>query len=288
MNLELFRNKVIGIIGLGYVGKNLYEYLIKISSDYNTKILSFTKSNLSEIKNHTFDYFFNTAGNSGDFRYDIFGTIDSNLNLTKYLLENLNVAEKYVALSSTRIYGFTEEKDIFFDEDYLSVTNHKEIDFIYDGTKKILESIILNYSKKLEYQVSIARLSNLYGKLNVLNDATLIKKIIRYKIENRELFIEESKAFGKKDYIYIDDAVKGILQLALYGKNRNVYNIASGQSYSVKQISEILDLKLNIEEDNKKTTYSNISIQKAMSELNFSVQTDIEKGLRNTINFYNK
>lgn len=288
MDFKLFKNKIIGIAGLGYIGKNLYEYLKKNTVIYNTEIIIFNRENINKIKEYQFDYFFNTAGNSGDFRSDILGTIKSNISLSTFLLENVKINKKYISLSSVRIYGFSENDTVLFDEESISSDKHTNINFIYDGTKKLVESILINYSEKVNFDISIVRLSNVYGNFFKLNDSTLIKKIISYKTKSKELTINESLLNTKKDYIYIDDALEGITMTALFGKNKEVYNIASGKSFSIADIANIINFNLKTIKDNKKEVFSNISIKKAALEINFMPQTNIINGLLQTINSYNK
>ncbi len=288
MNTEIFKNKTIGIIGLGYIGKNLYEYLQKNTSELNTKIVTFDKKNFRSVIDFEFDYFFNTAGNSGDFRENIFETVESNIDLTVFLLKNIKLKNKYIALSSTRLYGFSESENVFFEEDFYSTNQHLNIDFIYDGTKKLAESILLNSAEKLNYEIVIVRLSNVYGMFDELNDSTLIKKIIRLKSENSELKIRKSVADSKKDYIYIDDAIEGIIQCAMFGENKEIFNIAYGKSFSIKEISDILKLKLAFENDNSKPVFSNISIKKSISKIQFKPKIDLKTGLLKTLNIETK
>jgi nucleoside-diphosphate-sugar epimerase len=288
MNTEIFKNKTIGIIGLGYIGKNLYEYLQKNTSEFNTKIVTFDKKNFRSVIDFEFDYFFNTAGNSGDFRENIFETVESNIDLTVFLLKNIKLKTKYIALSSTRLYGFSESENVFFEEDFYSSNQHLNIDFIYDGTKKLAESILINSAEKLNYEIVIVRLSNVYGMFDELNDSTLIKKIIRLKSENSELKIRKSVADSKKDYIYIDDAIEGIIQCAMFGENEEIFNIAFGKSFSIKEISDILKLKLAFENDNSKPVFSNISIKKSISKIQFKPKIDLKTGLLKTLNIETK
>lgn len=281
--LEYFSNKKIAVIGTGYIGSNLIQYFKSSSAKFNISVLEFNKSNIAEIKFHVFDYVFNCAGNSGDFRSDILGTIDSNIGLTLFLLKNIQVKEKYVCLSSTRIYGFSPYKNILFDESMNGSFNNQKIDYIYDGTKKLVESILLNYSSFVDFNVNIVRLSNVYGKFNKLDDATLIKKILRLKKENKNLPLGQNICDSTKDYIYIDDSIVGILKTALYGKNNEIYNIASGKSYSVREISKLIELELEVFVDNVPAKFSNIDISKTKRDIDFYPKIEMLIGLKKSI-----
>jgi nucleoside-diphosphate-sugar epimerase len=180
------------------------------------------------------------------------------------------------------VYGFSENPNKVFNEETINCYNNLNLNFIYDGSKKLAESLLFNYSKKINYKIAILRLSNVYGKFNRLDDATLIKKIIRYKKElKNNLFIKESR-HSTKDYIHIDDVVESIIKVMLNIKKTDVYNLAYGKSYSLDHISNFLDLKLDTEETIK-PIYSNLSNIKLKKDFSISFKYDFEHELKNTI-----
>jgi nucleoside-diphosphate-sugar epimerase len=270
--LEYFKNKKIGIVGLGYIGNHLVEYFNAYSEEYGYDVRTFRRDNISLVAGETFDYFFNCGGNTGDFRNKIWSTIDSNLTLTKYLLENMRVNECYVALSSTRLYGFSADRDVLFTEcsDLVNKKNHLSIDFVYDGTKMLLESILWNQRNNFDFRISICRLSNLYGRYTRkdLNDSTYLKVMIKCKADGKELFTEQN-VYNTKGYIFIDDAIQGIIHSAVYPGKSDIYNICSGESYSIKHWLNYLELKYATAADDDPPVYGRNSIEKAASEINF-------------------
>ncbi len=279
--LNKLKNKNVGILGLGYIGSNLFNYLSSKKEELNINIIPINKENINIIKSTTFDYFINCAGPGGDFRNDILGTIDSNICLLIYLLKNLKVNDNFLILSSTRIYGFSPDDKIFFNESYFQCSNHLLLDYIYDGSKKLIESIVMNYSKELNYKTTIVRLSNVFGKFDKLDENTLIKKMFKCKLNNINLEISQNRS-SKKDYIYISDAIEGILRALLSGRN-DIFNIASGVSYSIDEISKIIDIKIDYKNENKEILFSNISIKKAKDILGFNPLVNINEGFRKVL-----
>jgi len=274
--LNSFRGKTIGIVGMGYIGKQLLRYLDDYSGQYNYDINAFGRENLESIKGRTFDYFFNCAGNTGDFRTKLWSTIDSNLLLTKYLLENTNIRDCYVGLSSTRLYGFSERKDILFKEEssYIHHGDHLSNDFVYDGTKMLLESVLWNYSKNSEFKISICRLSNLYGRYTKedLNDSTYLKLLIRKSIEKAPILVGQNIS-NTKGYVFIDDAIMGMIESAASSKKSDIYNICSGESYSVEDWLKFLKLEYKTTDAGSLSLHSRNSIEKAYTELKFQPLT---------------
>lgn len=276
--LNKLNNKNVGILGLGYIGSNLLNYLSSRKEELNVNLIPIDKKNINIIESATFDYFINCAGPGGDFRNNILGTIDSNICLLIYLFKNLKVNDNFLVLSSTRIYGFSPDDKALFDESHFQCSNHLLLDYIYDGSKKLIESMAMNYSKELNYKTTVVRLSNVYGKFNKLDESTLIKKMFKCKLDNMGLETSQNRN-SKKDYIYISDAIEGILR-ALLSERNDIFNIASGVSYSVDEISKIIDIKIDYKDENKEILFSNISIKKAKDILDFNPKVNISEGLR--------
>lgn len=277
--LNKLKYKKIAILGMGYIGSNIFKYLGNIKKNISFEIIPITKKNLNLIETENFDYLINCAGNSGDFREDIIGTVDSNICLNLYLLKNLKLRERYLFLSSTRLYGFSKKKDLLFDEDYLNCPNHLSLDHIYDGSKKLVESILMNYSRKVKYKISIVRLSNIYGKFKSLDDTTLIKKMIRCAKNKRKIEINVNRK-SEKDYLYVEDAIDGIMRSLLIPTENKIFNIASGKSVSIEKIGKILSLDVKYKNEND-TLFSSISIEKAKNELGFLPTTKMSDALKN-------
>jgi len=282
IDFSQLNNSKIGILGFGYIGSNVYKYLTNLK-DCNLEIIILNKENYTLVETENFDYFINCAGNSGDFRSNILSTIESNIGLLCYLLKHLKIRKSYLALSSTRVYGFNSDKTVSFCEENFSEQNHLGSDYIYDGSKKMIESILSNYSLKVNYDIKIVRLSNVYGRFNQLDDTTLIKKIIRSRIDKNILSVNANK-LSTKDYIYIDDAIIGITRVLLHPGEFEIYNIGSGESYSLKDISEMIDLQIEFIEDKTNEYHSRISIRKAQENLGFNPQLNIRERLNKIIN----
>ena len=275
MYFSELRNKKIGVIGKGYIGSNLINYLksLKINP------ISITKENIDIIEKDFFDYIINCAGNSGDFRQKLIETVESNVSLNSYILEKAKIKYNYIYLSSSRVYGFSDNDNFIFEEDSYNCYNSLNLDYIYDGSKKLAESLLINYSDSLNYKIVILRLSNVYGNFDFLDDTTLIKKIIRYKKESLNNLSVKENRYSKKDYIHINDVVENITNILLKIKRTDVYNLSYGKSYSIDNISNFLNL--NIESDETiKPIYSNLSNSKIKKEFSIDFKYDFENGLK--------
>ena len=146
----------------------------------------------------------------------------------------------------------------------------------------MVESILANYAKNLKYNVKVVRLSNVYGKFNQLDDTTLIKKIIKNKLNNTRFSININKN-STKDYIYIDNAIEGIILTLFCPEKFEIYNIAFGESYSVNDISKMLDFQIDFDDTNMKELHSRIDITKSQTKLGFFPKINFQSGLNKII-----
>ncbi|MCK9474236.1 NAD-dependent epimerase/dehydratase family protein, partial [Sulfurimonas sp.] len=131
MNLSKLKNRKVAILGIGYIGLNILDYLKSLK----VETVAITRKNIDILKKEEFDYLINTSGNSGDFRDQLIETVESNIGLNSYILENAKIKYSYVYISSSRVYGSCDENSVVFDEDSYSCYNNLNLDYIYDGSK---------------------------------------------------------------------------------------------------------------------------------------------------------
>ncbi len=105
-------------------------------------------------------------------------------------------------IRSSRVYGFSNNDNTIFDEESINCYNNLNLDFIYDGSKKLAESLLFNYSNKVNYNIAILRLFKCLWKLNSLDDSTLIKKIMVIKEQRNSLFVKTKRILNKGLYPY--------------------------------------------------------------------------------------
>lgn len=278
MTLSHIQHKKIALLGIGYIGLNLLNFFKKS----NINVIPITRKNVGIIETEEFDYFINTSGNSGNFRDQLIQTIDSNIRINTYILEKAKIREKYIYISSSRVYGFSNNKNEIFNEESFQCSSHLDINFIYDGSKKLAESLLFNYSKNVNYPIIILRLSNVYGDFDCLDDKSLIKKITRYKKEKKtDLHVGQNR-YSTKDYIHVRDIVQIIAKVMTSAKQTDIYNVASGKSYSLDDISRIIDLNINTDETIQET-HSNISNQKLIKDFDITFNYNFEDALQNII-----
>lgn len=96
----------------------------------------------------------------------------------------------------------------------------------------------------------------------------------------------------KRDYVYVTDVANALLNLADYEGTSDVFNIATGESRSVRELvaslEKVIGSKITIETDPAKLRpverqNLNADISRARNELGWSPKVTIEEGLAETI-----
>lgn len=117
-----------------------------------------------------------------------------------------------------------------------------------------------------------------------------------YRKKDLEVYVDLSKRY--RDYIYVDDAVNYIIAGLDTRLKYQSINIATGVSHNLKEVAlnvaqimgmdkkevEIKKLKRNLENTTVEETHADIS--RAVKLLNYKPQIDLDRGLRETINWY--
>lgn len=108
----------------------------------------------------------------------------------------------------------------------------------YAQTKVICEKLCEGYHRDFGVQISILRPFNLYGVGQ--KGRLLIPEIISQLKEGKEE-IRLKDGSPKRDYINVVDLAKAIYCCATIDEDFGVYNVCSGSSFSVKEVTEIIN-----------------------------------------------
>ncbi|WBW99716.1 NAD-dependent epimerase/dehydratase family protein [Oceanirhabdus sp. W0125-5] len=188
--------------------------------------------------------------------------------------------KKFIYISSTSVFDGNPEG---------VVTEYTEPIAINNRNKAILmgEEICKNYHKEANFTISIARVSEIYGKYKdeVLED-NICTRLCKDAIKGRKVTIHENK---QHNLIYVDDVVDGIYRITKKNSDgNNVYHIVSqgASNYSEEQLVQVLEeithkkIKIDIKEPSD--NYSNHNYEAQNSEkLGFNEKYDVKKGLKN-------
>ena len=157
----------------------------------------------------------------------------------------------------------------------------------YGADKLSMENYFKAFSNAYDLNTISLRFFNVYGVGQSNSYAGVITKFIE-KIESDKPLLIFGDGKNTRDYVYIDDLIQGIQKSLkkIKGKRGDVYNIASGHSYSVNDLSKILlsiykkKLKIIYKPFRKgDLRYSSTSISMAKKELDYVPKFTLKNGL---------
>lgn len=178
------------------------------------------------------DYIIHCASNAAPDLYasDPAGTMEINFFGTSHLLKYATKcgAKKFLYVSTIEVYGKTENLDTIGEEDFGFISS-SNVRSCYPESKKCCENLTICYGKQYGLDVSIGRLSYIYGAGMSKTDAKVCALFAR-KVAAGEDIVLKSTGEQLRSYTYVSDAITGILTVLLDGENGEAYNIASSKS----------------------------------------------------------
>lgn len=165
-------------------------------------------------------------------------TFEINATGTLNLLEESrqNEVEKFVYVSSSHVYGIP--KYLPMDEKH-PVDPHEP----YAASKAAAEMLVNTYALNYGLKTTTIRPFNMYGAGQ--SEGFIIPSIIKQAHEKE--IVELGNLTPTRDFLYITDAINGILSIAESGEG--TYNLGSGTETSIKEIVETV---INIINPDKK------------------------------------
>lgn len=323
--MQEFENKTVLVTGAtGLIGYNLVKRLLEIksvkviatgrsidrlntafaslNSDNRIKVLAFDISNKFELV-EPIDYIFHAAGpmEGKVIQNTPIDVIQPNINGTINCLELLKDNEikfkkrgRLILFSSVTVYSNITECDLEVKEDNTNIAEClSKPSSCYSESKRMSEVIAYSYIRQFESDVVIARLSTVYGD-TIFHPDTAFFQFIKNGI-NREPIIMNTSGIGRRDNIYIDDAVQGLMIIAAKGCKGEAYNISSngdmGNYASVDEIGDAIlkitsgpDERVQFKDGGNNARKPGIRLNNnKLKGLGWSVTTSLEDGIKKTI-----
>ncbi len=317
--------KIIVTGGLGFIGSNLIDLLIKkkyqvinidkisySSNFYNTKEFKnhkkykFIKCNIQNkkkllkiFKKYKPSAIFNLAAETHVDR-----SIDSPINfINSNILGVFNLLESFKTYSKK--YKKTKLIHISTDEVYGDVLDGRSKENSpykpsspYAASKASSDHLVYSYIKTFKLPAIITNCSNNYGPKQ--HPEKLIPKLIYNIINNKELPIY-GKGQNSREWIHVNDHCEALIRLLKKGKIGNFYNIGSNYNSNnlsiVKKLLSIAKLNIKVGQNVKIRFVTDrpghdkryaINSNKIKKELKWKPKINFNKGLKNTLLWYIK
>lgn len=251
---NIFKGKKILITGgTGLIGSNLANKLMllgayvtitsrskhKIEKSFpefynNCHFCALEQNLTNEIEDiESYDFIFHAAGPVGR-EYIITHPVDvitpnilGTINLLDSLKKSSKKEQRIIIFSSVTIYNNNTNKDMIVTEADSTSAPPLEVDTsCYSESKRMSEVIATSYVKQYGIDAVIARFSTVYGIPRNLQH-TAFYEFIDKALKGENIVLNGSN-FGRRDNIFTDDAVEGLLYIAAKGVKGEAYNISSG------------------------------------------------------------
>lgn len=182
------------------------------------------------------------------------------LEFLKKQLEETGKKGRVIVFSSVSVYNNPTNEDYVATEETTSYAFPlNSTSACYSETKRMTEIFANSYARQYGTDVVIARLSTVYGYSKNIPKTAFFEFID--KACKGEIIVLNGSDFPRRDNIYIDDAINGLIAIAKSGISGEAYNISSnGDLGNFKAVDEIADIILTM--SNKNVMDNNYHIKK--------------------------
>jgi nucleoside-diphosphate-sugar epimerase len=218
--------------GSGFIGSRLVRHLRDQGAEVyapERSALDVTAGPLPEL---SVDFVIHLAGRTfvpaswnepADFyRVNVLGTVN--------VLEYCRQKQAHLLYVSGYCYGIPDSLPI--SEDAPLKPNNP-----YAFSKRSAEAVCHFYYERLQTRVTIARPFNIYGPGQSAD--FLIPHILKQVVDPAVAAVVVEDDTPRRDYVHVDDVIGAIDRLRRNPKPGAVFNIGSGESYSVAEVVEI-------------------------------------------------
>ena len=278
--------------GVGFIGSHLIEELQRGGSLYLVNLdlktgVDLTDKEQVEQAVHNADTVFDLAAMS------LFWSLRTpyKVCLNNYLIAlnlceacRLGVFKELVHISSSEAFGSAIYTPM--DEKHPTYPTTP-----YAASKLCADHIIKSYVNTFGIKALIIRPFNNYGPRQPLDLGGVIPTTI-HKILKGEKPVIYGTGEQKRDFIYVKDTVRGIVELSKTPKDGKIINLGTGKSSTIKRVIEIIcDLMnykggIEYKEGRVADVFTHEAGVKLAEEYGFVPRISLEEGLKETVDWY--
>tara|TARA_Y100001970_G_C14254343_1_gene874105 strand:- start:4884 stop:5993 length:1110 start_codon:yes stop_codon:yes gene_type:complete len=287
------------------------SWLNKLSSKPNVKLIEHDISKKLPKELPDFDYIIHAASIASPMYYRKYPieTIDANVGGLRILLDYAkqkhlqnNSIEGMLFFSTSEIYGDPTDNSIPTPETYKGNVSCTGPRACYDESKRLGETLCVNFAHQYNLPITIARPFNNYGPGLDINDKRIIPDIAKNILANKDIVLF-SDGLATRTFCYVADAIIGYTKILINGRSGESYNIGTDKpEISMNELAEklvsigkeFLDYSgkivyvkssdKNYNTDNPQRRCPDLS--KARTELKYNPSILLEDGLRKSLLWY--
>ncbi|WP_066801074.1 NAD-dependent epimerase/dehydratase family protein [Sphingomonas soli] len=203
--------------------------------------------------------------------------VQDNLEITAAAVEYCRLHKAKIIYASSYLYGNPETLPI-------AETARVDISNPYGLSKRMCEEMVEHFSHMFGFPAAIVRPFNIYGPNQ---DARFLLPSIVHQAKHSEA-IQVQDLEPKRDYVFVEDVAEAFIASALHDSPFAVFNVGSGESYSVGEVADIVKALVGRDVPVVSTGIRRVSeimdtradISKANELLNWSPRVTIQEGLK--------
>lgn len=189
-----------------------------------------------------------------------------------------------VYMSSTAVYGYTEEGKIIDEE------HPQRPETVYGATKLLCEHYGLNYNKEFGLGFIALRFPIIYGPWQSSRGFSSFKEIIEKPLFGEPAIVPIG-GDQKYDGVYVKDVAKAIASACFVNEPKHrIFNIGTGEMYTLHDLANIVKgiisnavFEIGPGFDVAEPVRGPLNIKKAREELGYSPQFPLEEGVKDYI-----
>jgi UDP-glucuronate decarboxylase len=201
------------------------------------------------------------------------------------------IKAKIFQASTSEVYGDPEIHPQV--ESYWGHVNPVGRRSCYDEGKRCAETLFFDYRRQHGLKIKVARIFNTYGPRMHVHDGRVVSNFIVQALQNKPLTLYGDGS-QTRSFCYVDDMIKGFIALMnTQDAFAGPVNLGNPTEFSIMALAEriiaLAGSKSKIEfcplpEDDPKQRKPDIGL--AVKELGWKPETDIEEGLKKTIQYF--
>ena len=201
------------------------------------------------------------------------------------------VRARILQASTSEIYGDPSVHPQI--ESYWGNVNTIGIRSCYDEGKRCAETLFFDYHRQNNVDIRVIRIFNTYGPRMHPNDGRVVSNFIVQALNNRDITIFGDGA-QTRSFCYVDDLIEGMIRM-MNGPDDFIgpVNLGNPGEFSMLELAEkIIDLTNSqskivyglLPQDDPRQRQPDITL--ARKKLGWEPETDLEEGLKKTIQYF--
>lgn len=203
------------------------------------------------------------------------------------------IKAKILQASTSEVYGDPAVHPQ--DESYWGNVNPVGFRSCYDEGKRCAETLFFDYYRQNNLKIKVARIFNTYGPKMHPNDGRVVTNFIVQALKSQDITIY-GDGLQTRSFCYVDDLIEGLLKLMESPDEfTGPVNLGNPNEIAILELAQkIIELTGSrskivykpLPEDDPRQRRPEISLAK--QNLGWEPKTDLEEGLRKTIDYFDR